>query len=125
MSREVHVRFCERRGAKLPPATHPGASPRSEDPLRTTANGAPGELGLPAGAVQVNSDPASGGLLSGPAFVPASGNLVDLHDWWTVPGEPQAVEASIEAHPPAGLQPLYVGNRLWRFDPLVPRVSRR
>src|SRR5947209_6818256 len=23
MSREVHVRFCERRGVELPPATHP------------------------------------------------------------------------------------------------------
>jgi hypothetical protein len=23
MSREVHVRFCESRGVRLPPATHP------------------------------------------------------------------------------------------------------
>jgi hypothetical protein len=63
-----------------------------------------GELQLPEGAVQDNSNPAGGGWLGGAADVPATGNLVDLHRWWTVPGEPQAVERFIEAHPPGGSQ---------------------
>jgi hypothetical protein len=63
-----------------------------------------GELQLPEGALQVNSNPAGGGWLSGAADVPATGNLVDRHAWWTVPGEPQAVERFIEAHPPGGQQ---------------------
>ena len=69
-----------------------------------------GELQLPEGALQDNTNPAGGGWLSGAADVPATGNLVDLHGWWTVRGEAQAVRAFIEAHPPAGSQRWITGT---------------
>ena len=70
-----------------------------------------GELQLPEGAVPESSEPAGGGWpLSSTADVPASGNLVDCHTWWTVPGNPEALEAFLKAHLPTGTTVLLWGS---------------
>ena len=54
-------------------------------------------LVLPAGAQISRSEPAGGGsILTRPAQGTASGDLVDLHRWWVVPEQPEAVN---EFHP--------------------------
>lgn len=57
-------------------------------------------LQLPAGASETGSDP-SGGLLK-QAIHPVTPNLVDLHSFWTVPGDPDNVYQWVRHHPPAG-----------------------
>jgi hypothetical protein len=57
-----------------------------------------GELALPEGAARVNSEQG----LVGPESRPATRQLVDADRYWHLPGEPSAVIAWIEAHPPGG-----------------------
>lgn len=60
-------------------------------------------LRLPPDARRVSGVPGgSGGRLQSPAFEPDTPNLIDLHAWWIVPGDPQAVLAWIKEHPPSG-----------------------
>lgn len=60
-------------------------------------------LRLPSGAKRVSTAPSgSGDVLQAPAFEPATPNLIDLHAWWTIPGDPQEVLAWIREHPPSG-----------------------
>jgi hypothetical protein len=56
---------------------------------------------LPAGATRSQRDP-SGSSLSRPATRPVTPNLVDLHEFWRVPGDPLAVLDWITAHAPTG-----------------------
>ena len=58
-------------------------------------------LRLPPGAQQSDSDP-SGSKLAKPATYPATPDLVDLHQFWRVPGDLRSVFDWIESHPPAG-----------------------
>lgn len=92
-----------------PTPTKPARTPAEEQELteaeaahkaaaEAVARELPGELPLPEGAVQVNTEPG----LEGPAFRPATPQLVDAERYWQVPGEPRAVITWIEAHVPAG-----------------------
>jgi hypothetical protein len=70
---------------------------------RVAAARALAETPLPAGAVTVGTDPGTGGWLKYPAGgAPATRELVDVHRFWRVPGDPQTVMAWIKAHAPAG-----------------------
>ena len=61
------------------------------------------EVPVPGGAVEANSDPEVGSWLSGSvAGAPATRELVDLHQFWRLPGDPQSAIAWIKAHQPAG-----------------------
>ncbi len=58
---------------------------------------------LPAGATQSSAEPSeAGSRLAGPGLAPATPNLVNDHDWWTVPGPRADVLGYVEAHRPAG-----------------------
>jgi hypothetical protein len=58
---------------------------------------------LPAGATEVGTDPGpSMWLGSSVAGTPATPDLVDLHRFWRLPGDPQTAIEWIQAHPPAG-----------------------
>jgi hypothetical protein len=60
-------------------------------------------LRLPPGAKRVSVVPkGSGDSLRSPAFEPATPNLIDLHTWWTVPGDPSEVLAWVKEHRPNG-----------------------
>ncbi len=60
-------------------------------------------LRLPPGARRVSGAPGgSGDALQSPSFEPATPNLIDLHAWWTVPGNPLETLAWIKKHPPSG-----------------------
>ena len=61
-------------------------------------------LKLPAGAVAVSGDPSTGRLLSTAPFRPATANVVDVHRFWVVPGDPQSVLAWFDGHPPGRSQ---------------------
>jgi hypothetical protein len=63
---------------------------------------------LPPGAVAAASDP-SGGTLAHPGAYPATPNLIDLHRFWRVPGDPAEVFDWIKAHRPAGSGASYSG----------------
>lgn len=67
------------------------------------------ELRLPAGAVRAGSDPSSG-LLGMPPSRPGTPDLVDLHAFWTLPGDPQGALQWIEQHPPAGSRQSMTGQ---------------
>ncbi len=58
-------------------------------------------LRLPAGAVEVDENPAANPALLDSASAPATPNLVDLHQFWRVPGEPAGVRNWIERNLPA------------------------
>lgn len=58
-------------------------------------------LVLPSGAQAVNQPPAGGkDILSRPALVIGSPQLVDRHAWWRVPAGPATVLAFLKAHLP-------------------------
>ena len=60
-------------------------------------------LRVPEGAKEVSSDPAVGSLLGGDGRVHgAPPTLLDVHRFWRVPAEPQAVIPWLEANMPAG-----------------------
>ena len=92
-------------------------------------------LRLPEGAREVSSDPATGSLLSGDARSHGARTLLDVHHFWRVPAEPQAVIAWLEAHPPAGSSASGHGETTgprgasWEagfaFNPRKPRVISR
>jgi hypothetical protein len=61
------------------------------------------EVPLPTGVEEVGSDESALSLLSGPeASLQRTPQLVAIHRFWRVPGEPQTAIAWIERHPPAG-----------------------
>ena len=61
------------------------------------------EVPVPVGAVEANSDPEVGSWLRGSvAGAPATRELVDMHGFWRLPGDPQSAIAWIKAHQPAG-----------------------
>lgn len=64
---------------------------------------------LPPGAVAAARDP-SGGTLAHPGAYPATPNLIDLHGFWRVPGDPAEVLDWIKAHSPAGSGASYSGT---------------
>lgn len=58
---------------------------------------------LPAGAQTSRTEPAGGGpTLTHPPQSTASGDLVDLHRWWVVPEQPEAVSEFLQSNAPAG-----------------------
>lgn len=60
-------------------------------------------LVLPPGATPSPGEPSGdGGLLAKPAMATGWRKVADRHAWWTVPGDPAAVLAFIDRHPPAG-----------------------
>lgn len=59
-------------------------------------------LVLPPGAVSSATDPSLHKLLGSPGLGTGAIPTVDRRRFWRVPGQPAAVMASIEAHPPAG-----------------------
>ena len=66
-----------------------------------------GQLQLPPDATSFASQPAgTSSHLASPAFTVGlpfgSPRLIDLPEWWLVPGQPQEVLGWIEAHPPPG-----------------------
>jgi hypothetical protein len=68
---------------------------------RTAAQRVLGALKLPAGAMRTDGDP-SGSVLAKPESRPGTPDLVDLHQFWRVPGDHFAVYDWIRAHAPAG-----------------------
>jgi hypothetical protein len=85
------------------PATITGAGAANEGAARADADGLLAALSLPAGARPSAGEPSGdGSQLARPAERPATPNLIDVYEWWTVPGTPAEVLSYIEAHPPAG-----------------------
>ncbi len=69
------------------------------------------KLVLPAGDRRSATEPEGGGLpLSQPAEAPATPNLVDLHQWWLVPGSPASVLDFVATHRPAGSRLVFAGH---------------
>jgi hypothetical protein len=75
--------------------------PTNAAAARVAANRILATLRLPPGAQESSSDP-SGSKLAKPGTYPATPDLVDLHQFWRVPGDLQSVFDWIESHPPAG-----------------------
>ncbi|MGA2322165.1 MAG: hypothetical protein ABSG95_15765 [Solirubrobacteraceae bacterium] len=69
---------------------------------RSAATGLLDDLALPAGRRQVLSDPSRGALLARPATRPATPDLIDVHRFWVLPGDPAGVIRWMQAHAPAG-----------------------
>lgn len=70
-----------------------------------------GLLTLPIGATRVDRQPLGGiGVLSHPAILLGSRDLVDLHEWWRVPAGTASVLRFIEAHSPGGAKPTGRGH---------------
>ena len=90
------------RGLSVPAPRNGAANERA---ARADARRLLSKLMLPAGATISGSDP-SRGRLSGPGFLQASIALLDLHRFWRVPEDPNAVTAWVRSHPPAGGSPL-------------------
>ncbi len=57
---------------------------------------------VPVGAARASSDPSTGRILNDAPSRPAISNFVDVHRFWTIPGEPAAVLAWFKNHHPAG-----------------------
>jgi hypothetical protein len=85
-------------GAGTAAVAHVPTNPRS---ARAVANRILATLRLPPGARESPSDP-SGSKLAKPGTYPATPDLVDLHQFWRVPGDLQSVFDWIESHPPPG-----------------------
>ena len=56
---------------------------------------------LPAGAVPGGSSSEATPVLHGPGSQPPAPNLLDVHGYWHVPGEPHTVADWLHGHPPA------------------------
>lgn len=84
-------------GAAIAVASVP-TNPRT---ARAVAHRILATLRLPPGAQQSPSDP-SGSKLAKPGTYPATPDLVDVHQFWRVPGDLQSVFDWIESHQPAG-----------------------
>lgn len=60
-------------------------------------------VNLPPGSSSQSSEPPDdGGWLKDPGYMQNSRNLVDVNEFWHVPGSFQSTLAYIKAHPPAG-----------------------
>jgi hypothetical protein len=84
-----------------------GVAARTAAENETTARSDAGSLliatPLPAGATQSSAEPSGAGSgLAEAGITPATPNLVDDHEWWTVPGPRADVIEYVEAHRPAG-----------------------
>jgi hypothetical protein len=80
-----------------------GTAASNEAAARADATRLDGRLMLPVSARTSSAEPAGDrSALAGPWSFPATGNLVDLHQWWLVSGSPRSVLAYIRAHPPRG-----------------------
>lgn len=80
-----------------------GSAASNEAAARADAARLESRLTLPASARASSVEPAGDhSALAGPWSFPATGNLVDLHQWWLVVGSPHSVLAYIRAHPPRG-----------------------
>jgi hypothetical protein len=75
--------------------------PTNAAAARTAAQRVLAQLTLPPGATRSQVDP-SGSALANPGFSVATPDLVDLHKFWRVPGDPETVYNWITAHPPPG-----------------------
>lgn len=83
----------------VPPlAPVPGSSASIRDYARSDAAGLLRKLRLPAGAVRLAHAPPGVDLTV--PFEQLTRNLVDVHQWWLVPGTPSAVLDYVLAHPP-------------------------
>src|ERR1700685_4219366 len=90
------------------------------------------KLDLPAGATEAAQDPSAGRELGSAGVLTGSLALIDLHRFWTVPGEqPAAVLSWFQSHKPAGSSltvsgsasgPGYVVNTLDFSYPSVANV---
>lgn len=75
--------------------------PTNAGGAHTVAERILGAAQLPANATRSSTDP-SGSRLAKPGTYPLTPDLVDLHSFWRVPGDPQSVGNWIADHPPAG-----------------------
>jgi hypothetical protein len=75
--------------------------PTSKSSARVAARRILGALRLPAGASRAQANPGPPSL-GKPPFVAATPNLVDVHEFWRVPGAPRSVLNWITKHPPSG-----------------------
>lgn len=82
------------------PSSTPGPAAHNKALAKADAKKLLRKLRLPAGAVRV-AHPPRGVDLTAP-FEQITPNLVDVHQWWLVPGSPSAVLAYVLAHPPTG-----------------------
>lgn len=82
--------------------SHTAASNRQA--AGTTAAGLLHDVVLPSGAQRSRSDPSVGARLAVPADRLGTPDLIDTHQFWTVPGRPRQVLAGITADRPAGSQ---------------------
>ena len=68
-------------------------------------------VSLPPGATRSSGEPAGdGSVLARPSTSPGTANLVDRHQWWTVPGSPRSVLDYVKHHHPAGSRLLFSGS---------------
>ena len=75
-------------------------------------------LSLPPDATQSSGEPAGdGSVLARASTWPGTANLVDRHQWWTVPGSPGSVLAYVKHHHPAGSRLLFSGSSAGPNEP--------
>ena len=88
----------------------PSHQSRHVDAIRAAQAMLAGTL-VPAGSSASSSEPAGdGGKLGAPSRTFDSPNLVDLHQFYVVPGSAADVAASMEQHPPSGSSLAFEGT---------------
>jgi hypothetical protein len=86
-------------------ATAAGSASTTQSNRRAARMDAPrllATLQLPAGSQAASADPSRSSLLGHAPTRPGTRNLVDVHGFWRVPGQPRTVLDWVESHPPAG-----------------------
>ncbi len=92
-----------------PAAGGPAAANRAA--ARLDASRLLSRLSLPSGAQRSAAEPKGGGrALAHPVSSQATPNLVDRHEWWLVPGAPEATLSYLAAHRPAGSRLVFTGS---------------
>lgn len=133
-------RMTDRLGATLavlallavaPAATAAGTPDANLVAARTAAARILALTPLPPGATVQSSDPSSAGSLSEPVGA-TGGQIVDVHQYWTLNESPNAVTAYVRAHPPAGSSTAgevsggtgpYYWSETRQFAPVVGQLS--
>ena len=77
---------------------------------RRDASALLGKVRLPSGALRAPRRPTGALELKGAGFLPATPELVDLHDWWRVPGSMPSVYRWVLNHRPSGSMPSATGS---------------
>jgi hypothetical protein len=112
-----------------------GGTASNERAARADAPRLLATLAVPPGATPVAADPSRSKVLGAAPSRPATPALVDVHEFWRVPGDPQSALDWIQAHPPSpnhdttgrtltrtGAESAWDG---YSFSPIPGRLSSR